>query len=241
LKVDINPQNKVCVLTGASGLLGRTFIRQYASQYNIVGVHYNHRLDYPDQDWKVIDPLDPHKEGNPSVYSIRSDLTSMKEIGHLVEEVLDVFGRVDVLINNAAHRHFGKLLDPDSMDDIDRSFAVNTLAPLRLSTILAKEYWYARYDENLELNRCIVNISSTAGSYVYQDAKQAVYSSTKAGLNFASYHMANEFWDIGVRVNAIAPNSFPGLVPTQRVIDEIVSLIRSKDTGRLVLVDKPPQ
>lgn len=234
----MDSSRKVCVLTGASGVLGRAFIRQFASRYSIVAVYNAHRLDFPDQSWKVIDPLDLSKVDGPSVYSIKADLSSEKGVRGLVEEVLDVFRKVDILINSAAHRHFGRLLAADSLDDVALSFAVNVLAPLRISVAFAKEYWAFRSEENLQQNRNVVNISSTAGSYIYQEGQQAVYSSTKSGLNFASYHMANEFWDIGVRVNSVAPNTFPGIVATQSVIDSMIALIEGKETGRLEIIDR---
>jgi NAD(P)-dependent dehydrogenase (short-subunit alcohol dehydrogenase family) len=74
--------------------------------------------------------------------------------------------------------------------------------------------------------------------YVYPDQGQAVYSATKAALNFVTYHLASELWHIGIRVNAIAPNTFPGLVPTDRVVKEIMAFDASEETGRIVTLEE---
>ncbi len=54
-----------------------------------------------------------------------------------------------------------------------------------------------------------MNISSTAGIYIYPGHGQSIYSASKAALNYLSMHMGDEFSSIGVRVNALAPTSFP--------------------------------
>jgi NAD(P)-dependent dehydrogenase (short-subunit alcohol dehydrogenase family) len=92
--------------------------------------------------------------------------------------------------------------------------------------------------ENLARNRNVINISSTAGVYVYPDLGQSVYAATKAALNQLSYHLAAEFWDIGVRVNAIAPDSFPSRVQTGVVLDAIRRTDQGDRTGKVVIVDR---
>ena len=129
------------------------------------------------------------------------------------------------------------MIDPSSLADAELAFSVNVLAPLRLTMAIARHFWRIDREANLQRTRNVVNVSSTAGVYVYPDLGQACYAATKAALNHATYHLASELWDLGVRANAIAPNSFPGIVPTGRVLDEIIALDRSGDTGRLALVD----
>jgi NAD(P)-dependent dehydrogenase (short-subunit alcohol dehydrogenase family) len=49
----------------------------------------------------------------------------------------------------------------------------------------------------------------------------------------------NRFWDIGVRVNAIAPNTFPGIVPTGRVLEAIAAFDAGSQTGEVLRLDAP--
>jgi hypothetical protein len=50
--------------------------------------------------------------------------------------------------------------------------------------------------------------------------------------------MADEFVCMGVRVNAIAPNSFTSIVPIKRVVDGVVQLDRGTSTGTILVIDR---
>jgi NAD(P)-dependent dehydrogenase (short-subunit alcohol dehydrogenase family) len=230
----------VCVLTGASGLLGSAFMHRCAQQFCIIGVHNRHELDFASQHQVFIDPINvtrPVHENSDAVFAVRADLSDCQQIDRVCTEILNRFQQIDVLINGAVHRRPSELLAPLSLKDAELSFLVNVLAPLRLTIGFAQKFWSNRLEENIALRRHVINISSTAGLYVYPDLGQTIYSASKAALNYATYHLASELWDIGIRVNALAPNTFPQRVPTERVIDHILAFDESDDTGRVVLVD----
>jgi NAD(P)-dependent dehydrogenase (short-subunit alcohol dehydrogenase family) len=69
---------------------------------------------------------------------------------------------------------------------------------------------------------------------MYPDLGQSLYGTSKAALNHLTYHLANEFWDLGVRVNSIAPDTFPGRIPTEEVLEAILVLDTSNQTGQVV-------
>lgn len=226
---------RVCVLTGASGYLGRQFIKKYAHKYNIVAVYNRNPLPAPQE---FVDPLFPADTFSEStITGVQANLTKKSEINTLVETVIGKFGKVDLLINAACHRNWSDLLKPKALDYAEWSFSVNVLAPLRLATAFSHAFWMDRHEENITENRNIINLSSTAGSFVYPDSGQTIYSASKAALNYASYHMANEFWHIGIRVNSIAPNTFPHIVPVYKVLDAITTFDNSTDTGQLAIID----
>lgn len=211
---------RVCVLTGASGRLGQAFIEAYASRYLIVGVYHNKHLE------------------NDVVRSIRADLTQSEDIEMLCRTVIDRFQRVDLLINAAVYSRWSRVLVPGALSEAERSFNVNVIAPLRLAVGFANVFWSGRKEENIDRNRNIINISSTSGTRIYPNSGQIIYSATKAALNYASSHLANEFNDIGVRVNAIAPTTFPHIVTTESVLEAIITLNECRTTGGLVIIDK---
>jgi NAD(P)-dependent dehydrogenase (short-subunit alcohol dehydrogenase family) len=228
---------RVCLLTGASGSLGTTFIDRYATVYEIIAVHNRSHIQYATQDQIFFDPLDLHRpipENSSAVYAYRVDLARKAEIDQLVQDVQERFGGVDLLINAAAVRAWANLLAPGAIESASAFFVVNVLAPLRLATALACACWMSDPPANLERNRNIVNVSSTAGLFVYPDTGQALYATSKAALNHLTYHLASEFWDIGIRVNAVAPDTFPERVPTSDVLDAIIELDRSDQTGQVV-------
>jgi 3-oxoacyl-[acyl-carrier protein] reductase len=235
---DNSPQHdRVCVLTGASGLLGTAFIKRCALDYHIIALHNKTDLAPPQT---LVDPLyASFPMENPQVTSIRCDLSKAEEVDAVVDRVINEYGGADLLINAACHRHWSPLLAPGALDDVELSFNLNVVMPLRMTVGFATKFWALRsLEENYERKRNVIHLSSTAGSYVYPDCGQAVYSATKAGLNFAAYHLANELWEIGIRSNTIAPNTFPAIVPTESVLDAMVSLDQSDETGRHVVIDR---
>ncbi|MBT0769063.1 SDR family oxidoreductase [Kineosporia sp. J2-2] len=227
----------VCLLTGAGGLFGQAFVARCAAEYRIVAVHGRTPVNRASQNQTFVDPLNPGGRlalNDDPVHTIRADLSRADEIERVVDETLNEFGQVDLLINAAARRHWAPLLAPGAIASASEVFDVNLLAPLRMSVEVARRCWLADPAGNLAANRSVVQLSSTAGLYVYPDLGQALYGTSKAGLNHLTYHLASEFWDLGVRVNALAPDTFPGRVATQDVIDGVLDLARSDVTGRIV-------
>lgn len=222
-------------------MLGSAFIRRYQTQYRIVAVHNQHGLPFPSQNQSFIDPLDPGKalpENEDPVYAIRADLSNEQAIEDLCLDVVKQFRSVDLLINAAVAGRWRRFLSPAALSDAELSMQVNVLAPVRLAIGFARHCWSLQVQQNIRRRRNIVNISSTAGLYVYPDLGLGLYSACKAALNFATYHLASEYWDIGVRVNAVAPDSFPGRVSIDRVLDQIRAFDSSEETGRLVALDE---
>ena len=198
----------------------------------------NHRRERTPRDsfhqTLFVDPLDRRRAlaaNSQRVHTIRADISRLENVEATVQETLDAFGRVDLLVNAAAVRRFSPLVLNGAGEDAEEMFKVNILAPLRLSLSLAKTFWHVDPPMNVQLNRNIVNISSTAGLFVYPDTGQALYASSKAALNHLTYHLASEFWDLGIRVNAVAPDTFPGRVSFDEVLDAIIMLDESDGTG----------
>ena len=231
---------RTCVLTGATGVLGTAFIKRFQAHYEIAAVHHSRALSCATQQQRFIDPLHPSamlQENEHQVFSMRADLSSADSIDSLCTAVLTRFKTVDLLVNAAAHRRWRCLLAFDGLTEADLAMNVNVLAPLRLAVAFAQRSWRVCPEENARLRRNVVNISSTSGLYVYPDLGQAIYGTSKAALNYATYHLASEFWDIGIRVNAVAPNSFPSLISTERVLDQIAAFDASEQTGQLSVLD----
>jgi NAD(P)-dependent dehydrogenase (short-subunit alcohol dehydrogenase family) len=173
-----------------------------------------------------------------AVFAVQADLMVESDLARVADVVLARFGTVDVLVNAAGHALWASLINSDqAVNSIEDQFAINTFAPLRLARELALRCWRTRDRENRSANRSVVNVSSIAGIYVFPGQGQGVYSASKAALNCLSCHMAEEFATFGVRVNAIAPNSFPHLVATERVAEGIITLARGAMTGKILVMD----
>ncbi|HTL86883.1 MAG TPA: SDR family oxidoreductase [Acidimicrobiia bacterium] len=129
-------------------------------------------------------------------------VSSWKGAEAMVQQAVDTFGGLDVLINNA-----GILRDKMSfnMDEAEWDSVVDVhlkghFAPSRF----AASYWRSKSKESGEpVNAKIVNTASESG--LYGNAGQANYAAAKAGIASMTIVMARELERIGVRVNAIAP------------------------------------
>ncbi|WP_244892079.1 SDR family NAD(P)-dependent oxidoreductase [Nocardia beijingensis] len=238
-------ERRVCLLTGASGTLGDAFCQAYYRDYDIVAVCRTRTPAVPSQLEWYVDPLAPAAavpENDSRVFVVRSDLTQPGEVERVVDLALARFGRVDLLVNNAAHvrLHPGGIVDGDAaLEDFDPHFALNVAVPLRFATRLAQRCWLHAGPENRARNRNIVNVSSISGSEVYPG--QTLYSASKAALNQLTRNIAAEFAEFGVRANAIAPTTFPVVVPTGRVARAIVELDASAVSGGVYGVGVEPE
>ncbi|MBI1332727.1 MAG: SDR family NAD(P)-dependent oxidoreductase [Armatimonadetes bacterium] len=232
---------RVCILTGAGGELGNTFCSLFAEHYNIVAVCRNRVPYVSTQKQAFVDPLRPMEdvaENSSKVYEVRADLNSDSDLERVVEASLARFGRIDLVVNAAADMDHRFLVESGkSVDALKRQAAVNIEAPLRLALLTAKMFWRARDLENSALGRGVINISSISGMQVFPNMGQSSYSASKAGLNFLTMHLADEFRAFGIKVNAIAPDAFPSRIATSRVAEAIVRLDSSEVTGKILVIE----
>jgi meso-butanediol dehydrogenase/(S,S)-butanediol dehydrogenase/diacetyl reductase len=126
---------------------------------------------------------------------IVADLEERDAPRRVVSRVLMAFGRLDVLVNNAAVIRNGPFAD-FSLDDFDSHVAVNLRAPFFLTQAALP----ALRDGDAP---AVVNVSSSVGSIVKPGT--TLYSVTKAGLEYLTRANAYELAQWGIRVNCIAP------------------------------------
>lgn len=121
----------------------------------------------------------------------------------LVEEVVAAFGRIDILVNNAAISDSRPLVDT-SLEDWDRAMNTN----LRSVFLLTKA---AIGHMIRQKSGKVINVAS--GSGLRGLPNDAAYAASKAGVIAFTYSVAGEVFDSGVRVNVICP----GPVRTQQL------------------------
>ncbi|MGH7667054.1 MAG: SDR family oxidoreductase [Candidatus Dormibacteria bacterium] len=120
----------------------------------------------------------------------------------LVAEVMQQWGRLDVLVNNAAtNPHYGRTLEVE-LSAWDKTFEVNLRGPLVLSQLVHRAWMGAH-------GGSIVNVASIGG--IRPDPGLGPYGVSKAALIFLTRQLALELGPDGVRVNAVAP----GIVVTE--------------------------
>lgn len=233
---------RVCLFTGASGRLGSTFCAKYADRYHIAAVYRTRPPSQPSQYGELVDPLNPGAvipDNEHPVFAIRADLSHDADVERVVDLVLARFNAIDLVVNAAVHSVWDGMIESERLlESVMPQFMVNVRLPLKVATTVARQFWRDRDRENVARNRNVVHLSSVAGLRLYSGLGQSVYAASKAALNHLTFHMADEFRAFGVRVNAVAPNSFPAIVATESVAAGVVRMDESDLTGRLLIVDR---
>ncbi len=121
------------------------------------------------------------------------------EIERLVDETMRRFGRVDVLVNNAASNPAPMSLADVTSEFFDKLYAINVQGPRRLAALAASRMFESG-------GGSIVNVISMGA--MRGGALVGIYTSCKAALQNLTHVMAAEWADRGVRVNALSPGPF---------------------------------
>ena len=157
----------------------------------------------------MVDPLTDGVQVTPAgtVPQAAEPDTSVVPVGAasvvVVEEVVAAFGRIDILVNNAAISDSRPLVDT-SLEDWDRAMNTN----LRSVFLLTKA---AIGHMIRQKSGKVINVAS--GSGLRGLPNDAAYAASKAGVIAFTYSVAGEVFDSGVRVNVICP----GPVRTQQL------------------------
>lgn len=229
---------RVWLITGAGGTLGTALLSAVTS-LGCQAVAVYHRQNK--QRDNFVDASATCQASSPrrtNVTDLYADLSSEADIQRIAERCKELYESIDVVVNCAYHKQFGRLLNnPQHIGSIHRQFSVNVASPLLLAVAIANAFWLDDIDGNITKGRHIVNVSSTSGVNCYRNRGQAIYAASKAALNMLSQHMAFEFQSIGVRINCVVPTSFPALVPTSRVVREILRFDQTDETGAQITIE----
>lgn len=228
----VTTPRRVCLFTGISGTLGRDFAERHAADYDLVGVYAS------------TPPAGPHvplgatgRRTEGAVFALRCDLSAPGGVDEVVDKVLERFGSVDLLVNAAVFRRYGEVRRRKFADSLIWQFYLNVCVPMELASGLTRRSWRHLADENRARRRNVVNLSSTAGHRLYPGRGQSGYGATKAALDTATWHLASELAEFGVRANAVAPNTFPAIVPTQAVSAAVRLYDGNERTGEVLVLD----
>ena len=124
------------------------------------------------------------------------DVTSVSSIDSFMKAVVDHYGRIDILINNAGYNKLAKIIDCDEAH-YDLIVDANLKNVFFCSQIAAKQMI------SQGEGGTIINISSQAG--VVGAPERGPYSGAKGGVNNLTRTMAAEWAEFDIRVNAVAP------------------------------------
>jgi NAD(P)-dependent dehydrogenase (short-subunit alcohol dehydrogenase family) len=191
------PENRVAVVTGAARGIGRRVALTLAERGYAVAAN---DLEAPE------DTLEVLKGAGAATLSVPGDVSDEGPVRGMVGAVMEQFGRVDVLVNNAGV----SLISPaeeTALEDWQRVLQVNLTGPF----LMCREFGREMLRQG---SGSIVNVSSVAGLLGVAD--RAAYNASKHGLVGLTRTLAAEWGGRGVRVNAVCP----GWVKTEMDVED---------------------
>lgn len=179
--------NKIILITGAAKGIGRGIVEELSKdEENIIIVNYN-------KSEKEAIELREKIEKNVEIY--KANVTNKIEVENMINYIIDKYGKIDVLINNAGISQI-KMFNDITQEDWNTMITTNlTSAFITTKAVI----------QNMIHNKkgCIINISSIWG--IVGGSCEVHYSASKAGLIGMSKALAKELGPSNIRVNVIAP------------------------------------
>ncbi len=181
---------KVVLITGASRGIGRSTAIKFAqNNYNVV-INYNNSIDRAKELEEYL--INTY---NIETMVIRADISNELEVKDMVDNIINKFGKIDVLVNNA-----GIAIDSDFLDKNKDSFNKVLNTNLVGTFMVSKEVSKYMIDNK---EGSIINISSTNGiDSMYVESLE--YDASKAGVISLTHNLANYLKPF-VRVNCVCP------------------------------------
>lgn len=237
-------QHPVAIITGAGSGIGRAITLALAREGYRLGLvgRTASRLE----ETKQLAEAKLHHDAELIV--IPADVGDPRQPTVIVDRTLRSFGRVDVLINNAALGPMLPLSEPDEVVLLE-TFEVDLFGPMRMMASL----WPVFLEQG---SGCVINISSVATIDPFPGL--SIYAAAKAGLESLTRSIHNEGREQGIRAFAIAPGAVETQMlrslltveqlPTEKTLapEDIASVVvacvlgqRDQERGKTIVVPSP--
>lgn len=181
-------KDKVAVITGADSGIGRAVAALYAREGANVAILYLCEHDDAAMTADIV-----RSEGRQAL-TIAGDVGDKDFCDRAIAQVIEKFGRIDVLVNNAGEQHPDKDITDISEEQLKRTFQTNIFGMFFLTQAAMP---------HLKQGAAIVNCTSVT---MYQGSKELLdYSSTKGAITAFTRSLSENLVEKGIRVNAVAP------------------------------------
>lgn len=209
-------QDKVALITGGDSGIGRAVAVLYAREgANVAIVYLSSDVDAKETQRCV------EQEGQRCLL-IRGDVKSAQLCEQAVSETIEVYGRLDILVNNAAFQEHVLRIEDLTDERIEETLQTNVGGYFRMARAAVP---------HLEEGAAIINTGSVVG--LSGSARLLDYSATKGAVHAFTKALALSLLDRGIRVNAVAPGPvWTPLNPADAPAEEVAEFGKSTDMGR---------
>lgn len=204
-------QDKVVIITGGAGGIGSGIAKAMVKEGAIVAI-----VDLNEETGTVMEK--ELQAISPKSMFIQANLMDHKNLGKIVQTVVDKYGKLDVLVNNA-HASKQVLIEDTTQEDLDLSFGTGFYPTFYLMQ--------AALPYLKESKGNIINFSSGAGLEGHET--QAAYAAAKEAIRGVSRVAANEWGKFGINVNIISPlANTPGVQEWAKAQPEYYEVVKNK-------------
>ena len=181
--------DKAALITGGDSGIGRAVAVLFAREGADVAIGY-----LPQEQSDAEETRRLVEAEDRQCLLIAGDLKDAKFCDAIVERTVEAFGKIDLLVSNAAHQTRKQSLDELTDEELDATFKTNIYAYIRLARAALR---------HMKAGSAIIATSSETG--ILGSAKLPDYSSTKGAINAFTKTLAQSVLARGIRVNAVAP------------------------------------
>lgn len=198
-------EGKVALITGGDSGIGRAVAILYAKEGASIAIGYF------DESTDADDTIKRLEEIGAKAKAYQHDLKSEDDCKQLINNVIDDFGALNILVNNGGVQFPQDSLLDISADQIQETFATNVFGMMYLSKAALP---------HLSKGDAIINTSSVTA---YRGSKTLIdYSATKGAITTFTHSLSQSLAEDGIRVNAVAPGPIytpliPATFPAEKV------------------------
>ncbi|WP_449539412.1 SDR family oxidoreductase [Ferdinandcohnia sp. Marseille-Q9671] len=198
-------KNKVAIITGGDSGIGKAVAIDYAKEgANIVIVYLNEHDDAKETKRQI------EEEGQKCLL-LAGDIGNEEFCKEIIKKTIDTFGKLDILVNNAAEQHPQKSITDITSEQLERTFRTNIFSYFYLTKAALA---------HLQQGSTIINTTSVTA---YKGNEQLVdYSATKGAVVSFTRSLSAQIVGKGIRVNGVAPGPiWTPLIPSTFTSDQV--------------------
>lgn len=184
-------KGQTVLITGAAVGIGRAAAIKFAQEgASVVLVDVNQK--------KLGEVKKELLEYTDEVLTFTCDVGEEKRVNQVVEQTIETFGKIDILVNNAALWRSWALFEETPIEEWKRFIDINIMGTVYFTKAVIVQMKKNQFGR-------IINIASVAG--VYGNANMVNYSATKGAIIAMTKALAKEVAGYGITVNSISPGS----------------------------------